>query len=192
MAGKRSDESGCPVGEGALRDHLCGNHVTKEDAVLKKFLIVAGVAVMASGCATTQATQNETMVTQLQFRVGDLERKLENREEQIKELSYQVKDLTFEVSRLKDSSKRTSMVRTTTSAKTTSSGAEDDRIIRVEASEKDVQTALKNAGYYTGTIDGRIGSGTKSAIVQFQTDNNLKADGIIGGQTWTELKKFLR
>ena len=56
--------------------------------------------------------------------------------------------------------------------------------------EQKVQTALKNAGYYSGTIDGKIGSKTREAIKAFQTANGLKADGVVGPGTWERLKKF--
>ena len=39
-----------------------------------------------------------------------------------------------------------------------------------------LQTALKNAGYYTGPIDGVAGHQTKDAIRRFQADNGLKTD----------------
>jgi len=56
---------------------------------------------------------------------------------------------------------------------------------------KDVQTALKNAGFYTGAIDGKIGPKTKSAIQEFQKAKGLKVDGKIGPKTWAEMEKYL-
>jgi len=61
----------------------------------------------------------------------------------------------------------------------------------VEDSSKDIQTALKNAGFYTGTIDGKIGPKTKKAIEEFQAAKGLKADGKVGPKTWAELAKYL-
>jgi len=55
----------------------------------------------------------------------------------------------------------------------------------------EIQTALKNAGYYTGNIDGKIGSKTKAAIEEFQKANGLKADGKVGSKTWALLSKHL-
>jgi N-acetylmuramoyl-L-alanine amidase len=46
-----------------------------------------------------------------------------------------------------------------------------------------VQRALRDRGYYTGSIDGIFGTATKRAVEQFQKDNNLKVDGIAGKQT---------
>ncbi|MFH0739359.1 MAG: peptidoglycan-binding domain-containing protein [Candidatus Omnitrophota bacterium] len=56
---------------------------------------------------------------------------------------------------------------------------------------RDIQTALKNAGYYTGAIDGKIGPMSKKAIEAFQKANNLKADGKVGSKTWAVLSKHL-
>ncbi len=52
---------------------------------------------------------------------------------------------------------------------------------------KNVQTRLKTLGYYTGTVDGKYGSGTVAAIVTFQTQNGLKADGAAGSGTYSVL-----
>jgi len=54
-----------------------------------------------------------------------------------------------------------------------------------------LQKALKNAGYYSGPIDGKIGKKTKQGILDFQKAHGLKADGIVGKNTWAELKKYL-
>ena len=58
-------------------------------------------------------------------------------------------------------------------------------------SKKDIQTALKNAGFYDGAIDGKFGPKTIEAIKKFQQENNLKVDGKVGHKTWTVLKKYL-
>ncbi len=55
----------------------------------------------------------------------------------------------------------------------------------------DIQLALKNAGYYTGNIDGKIGPKSKKAIAEFQKANGLKADGKVGPKTWAMLSKHL-
>ena len=48
---------------------------------------------------------------------------------------------------------------------------------------KNIQTVLKRLGYYTGSIDGIYGSGTKSAVTRFQRDCGLTQDGICGPVT---------
>ena len=57
---------------------------------------------------------------------------------------------------------------------------------------KQIQFALKKAGFYKGAIDGKIGSQTRRAIREFQKSKGLKPDGIIGQKTWEELSKFLK
>ena len=54
-----------------------------------------------------------------------------------------------------------------------------------------IQKALKKAGYYNGTIDGKVGPGTRDAIAAFQKDNGLKTDGVCGRGTWVKLKSYL-
>ena len=58
-------------------------------------------------------------------------------------------------------------------------------------SGQDIQTALKNAGYYSGTVDGKIGPLTKKAIAAFQTANKMQADGKVGPKTWSMLSTYL-
>ncbi len=47
----------------------------------------------------------------------------------------------------------------------------------------DLQTALTKLGYNPNGIDGRFGAGTQRAVVQFQKDNGLYADGLAGSKT---------
>ena len=60
-----------------------------------------------------------------------------------------------------------------------------------QSRNKDIQTALRKAGFYTGAIDGKMGPKTKKAIMDFQKANGLKADGKVGPRTWAELAKHL-
>ena len=52
---------------------------------------------------------------------------------------------------------------------------------------KSIQRVLKSKGYDTGSIDGIFGTGTKNAVVAFQRDAGLKADGIAGEKTLNAL-----
>lgn len=55
----------------------------------------------------------------------------------------------------------------------------------------DIQTALKNAGFEPGSIDGKMGPKTKKAVEDFQKANGLAADGKVGPKTWAALNKYL-
>lgn len=54
-----------------------------------------------------------------------------------------------------------------------------------------IQTALKNAGYFQGEVDGKMGKKTRQAVREFQKANNLSADGKVGKNTWAVLKEYL-
>ncbi|MFZ2357327.1 MAG: peptidoglycan-binding protein [Candidatus Omnitrophota bacterium] len=57
---------------------------------------------------------------------------------------------------------------------------------------KQIQIALKKAGFYQGEIDSKIGPKTKKAIIDFQRSKRLKSDGVVGLKTWEELSKYLK
>ena len=52
---------------------------------------------------------------------------------------------------------------------------------------RSVQRRLKTLGYYTGSIDGDYGNGTKKAVIAFQKKNGLSADGKVGPKTLEKL-----
>nr|WP_207719882.1 M14 family metallopeptidase [Clostridium algidicarnis] len=54
-----------------------------------------------------------------------------------------------------------------------------------------IQAVLKKIGYTTGSLDGIFGNDTKNAVIGFQQNNGLTADGIIGEETCKILNKFL-
>jgi murein L,D-transpeptidase YcbB/YkuD len=167
--------------KGNIQNRLFDN---KEGTVIRNIFIIGMAAILLVGCATTKS---QPMTSELQMRVGELERELETKDEQIKDMEMTVKELSYEVERMKSVSSRQPVDRTAVRQTATADGP----IIRVSASAQEVQRALKNAGYYQGNIDGNIGSGTRAAISQFQKDKGLKSDGVVGKQTWTELKTFL-
>ena len=51
----------------------------------------------------------------------------------------------------------------------------------------EIQTRLKNWGYYSGKVDGIFGSGTEAAVKKVQAKNGLTADGIVGPATLSAL-----
>ena len=50
-----------------------------------------------------------------------------------------------------------------------------------------LQQLLRNEGFDPGPIDGIFGSRTQAAVIEFQREMDLVADGIVGIRTWTAL-----
>jgi peptidoglycan hydrolase-like protein with peptidoglycan-binding domain len=130
-----------------------------------------GLAVMSifvlSGCA--MMNKNDALSNQgLRNRVSALEAQLKEKDDEINSLKE-------------------------TSVK--SSEEINSNVIKVsevnpQADTKQIQTALKNAGYYQGTVDGHMGKKTRKAVREFQKANNLSADGRVGKNTWIILKEY--
>lgn len=55
------------------------------------------------------------------------------------------------------------------------------------ATVTEIQTRLKEWGYYSGEVDGVYGSKTEAAVRYFQSSNGLNADGQVGNQTLAAL-----
>ena len=121
-----------------------------------------------TGCATTRKN-NDLEMQGLRNQVSALESQLASKDE--------------EINSLKESALKSSE----TAAKPSEKSAETKQ----HPTGKQIQTALKNAGYYQGTVDGKVGKGTREAIKAFQKANNLPADGKAGKKTWMLLKNSL-
>lgn len=52
---------------------------------------------------------------------------------------------------------------------------------------RQIQTALKRQGYYSGSVDGIYGSATQTAVRKFQAARGLTVDGICGSATLSAL-----
>ena len=61
------------------------------------------------------------------------------------------------------------------------------RVGSTGAKVKSMQQRLKALGYYTGSVDGTFGEGTRKALVAFQEANGLTADGVAGTATLNKL-----
>lgn len=61
---------------------------------------------------------------------------------------------------------------------------------------KNLQMCLRNSGTYTGSVDGRFGTGTENAVKSWQSNHNLDNDGIVGERTmqalWTSYHVILQ
>lgn len=122
--------------------------------------------VLVSGCVATLGKSNTSETQSLRNQVSVLEKQLRHKDE--------------EIDSLKDALNNRGVQRI--------SGASE---IKSRPNAKQIQTALKNAGYYQGAIDGKIGKKSRQAIRKFQRDNNLSADAKVGRKTWAVLSKHL-
>ena len=65
-----------------------------------------------------------------------------------------------------------------------------DNTALVINSTLDVQQFLSNNGFNPGPIDGQTGPKTKNAVIQFQQENGLLADGIVGNKTKNAMRAY--
>ena len=129
-------------------------------------LLAVMLFVFLSGCATTgqSATTSE-----LQDRIDSLETRIQK----VEKGQNQLEDMIVNQVSLK--SEEVIIV---------------EKTIITDPSKKDIQIALKNAGFYNGSVDGKIGPKTREVIMEFQKQNGLKVDGKVGKNTWEILGEF--
>jgi murein L,D-transpeptidase YcbB/YkuD len=144
--------------------------------------------VLLTGCATTQ---KPTAASQLEVRVAEIEDQMDAQDQDVTELKYAVDTLETTVEQM-GSGRSVQKSSSDASGLSASSALGSQQILRVPVAAEEVQQALKDAGYYEGAIDGKLGSGSQRAIKAFQKDHGLESDGIVGQKTWTELKSYIK
>jgi len=148
--------------------------------MLRKILIFSlslVFAVSLSGCATARKQK-------------DLE--MQGLRNQVSVLESQIRSKDEEISNLKESLAKTLSGKET--ARVSAKRVSKKKVIgeiKSRPKAKQVQIALKNAGYEPGHIDGRMGKQTREAIKAFQKANNLPVTGKADRQTWNLLKEYL-
>lgn len=126
--------------------------------------------VFLAGCATMRKGQ-DAQAQQLKNRITYLEAELQRKNQEISSLEN-------ELERAQD-------------VRLTSRKQKIEDVSSAPLTAKQIQMTLKNAGFYKGPIDGKIGPKTKEAIKDFQKARGLKVDGIVGKRTTQELRKYL-
>jgi outer membrane murein-binding lipoprotein Lpp len=136
-----------------------------------------------SGCSSAQKKLSadvkgiKTKVDTLETRVEGVETKQSEVERLAMEQAQRVEELKSERAARPSSGK-------------TNVGIKEKRSHKDKDSTKEVQSCLKNAGFYKGEVDGVKGRKTRSAIKKFQSANGLSADGVVGKKTWEALSKY--
>ena len=138
---------------------------------LLSMVVIVGLA----GCATSRQKMRSD---DLQVRLEEAEKEAALKEQEVDDLKAEIRSLSGELRTSKSYGADSTVA---------SSGKYSD-IIRVSASPSDIQKALKDAGYYTGNVDGKIGAKTRKAIKEFQSANGLNPDGVVGKKTWAKLQ----
>jgi peptidoglycan hydrolase-like protein with peptidoglycan-binding domain len=143
--------------------------------------MLALFAFAVAGCYTTRKRQGDLETQGLRNQVAALQSQLQVKEE--------------EINALRESASKTSspVCVNEKSEFGPSSAVKKEAVCRVKTrpNVRQIQVALKNAGYDSGLIDGKLGRQTTDAIKAFQKANNLKADGRVGKNTWEILKQYL-
>jgi len=150
----------------------------------RKVLAVVAVVITAvfavSGCSTVPKQYKEDMggiktkVDTLESRVETVESKQLEAEKMVTEQAQSIEEIKAAKQQAVSKSNISILSRTGTGNKT-----------------KDIQTALKNAGFYDGKIDGIKGEQTKKAVKAFQKANGLRDDGVVGPKTWELLARYV-
>lgn len=137
-----------------------------------------------SGCSSAQKKLSEdvksvkTKVDTLETRVEGVETKQSEVERLAMEQAQSVEEMKAEKAAKSASGK-------------TNIHIKDKRGYGSKGRTSDIQTCLKNAGFYKGEIDGVKGKKTKAAVKKFQEANGLTADGVVGKKTWEALSKYV-
>lgn len=147
----------------------------KKAVRLTLFLVLAGVMSLGYGCAPKKQTNKR--ISALEAQVGVMTEELSRMDQSLQELRGSQQSAGASSSRSAGSATTSGSIYRTPSG--------------FELPSHNIQAALKNAGYYQGTVDGKIGKATKEALKSFQKDNGLEPDGVCGRRTWDKLKPYL-
>ncbi len=138
-----------------------------------RILLAVLCAGFLAGCASTNNAQDsENQIKQYQNRITYLESELQKKNQEVSSLETSLEK-----------------AQGAPSEKQQVQPAEEKEAAQL--SPKQIQEALKKAGFYDGPIDGKIGSKTRKAVKKFQRANNLHADGVVGKTTSSKLSGYL-
>jgi peptidoglycan hydrolase-like protein with peptidoglycan-binding domain len=146
-------------------------------------LVLAAAAGLLSGCAGTRARQE---LARLQSQVGLLEERVTQLERTAPAGPFTGAALPAEPSLEIGTTTFGGGALSPAPAKKKSAGGS----ATLKPTTREIQQALKNAGFYQGNVDGKSGPMTREAIKEFQRVHGLTDDGVVGKQTWAKLKTY--
>jgi len=150
---------------------------------------VLGVLVLFSGCASKKSTKKK--FNALQSQVGTLSDEVTRLDQALQETRVAIQDEQNRIAMLER--------QLGTSRSRLGALRQEQAIIEgiyrtpsgFQLPSIQIQKALHGAGYYSGTLDGKIGPQSRQAVQSFQRDNGLVVDGVVGRRTWSKLKVYL-
>jgi len=137
------------------------------------YFIFAILVLLVSGCAT--AKKRDLEIQSLRNQISVLEAQIQAKDKEIDNLKEALDEAT-----------KQKLVY--------SKGVSDLEVVKEVKSRpsiKQIQLALKKAGFDPGVVDGKMGRLTRNAIRAFQRANNIRADGKVGKDTWNLLRVYL-
>ncbi len=157
--------------------------------MLKKWVIFSTLFVFVislAGCATTSARkQSELEVQGLRNQVSVLEAQIQSKDEEASTLKEALNKTIQENEALR-------------AVKITASPAPKHVVkkkvisrVKSRPNTKQIQIALRNAGYEPGSVDGRMGRQTRQAIKEFQKAHGFAQTGKVDKKTWNVLRDYL-
>jgi peptidoglycan hydrolase-like protein with peptidoglycan-binding domain len=135
--------------------------------------IVLIFALSLSGCITLKKNTLEQQA--LRNQVSALEAQIQDKDQEIVNLRD---SLAKEIQEKEELNKKAPV-------------AKPIKEVKSRPNMRQIQIALKNAGYDPGPIDGKNGKKTRDALKAFQKAKGLKPDGKAGKLTWGLLREYL-
>ena len=170
---------------------------------MRNFAIITAILFL-SGCATTIAPNElddlRRQINVMEGRVQEKDRQIEQLQETMDKVKTDSGQMAELQSRIEDRNKELTSLQEALDRESREKALLAERIDvlmgqykRPESTNytKQIQIALKNAGFDPGAIDGVMGSRTRKAIRYFQKAHNLPITGKIDKNTWAKLRKYL-
>ncbi len=155
-----------------------------------RMLLVLIILTFLAGCATLPQKADESKIQSLKNQISLLEAEIVKKDIEIANLTNVLE---------KEKQEKEALLATLNKQKQTkkdlSEGVQGEiKKTRGETYYKSVikvQTALRNAGFDAGVIDGKMGPRTRQALKEFQSSHGLPASGRLDKQTWGLLQEYL-
>ncbi len=179
--------------------------------MFRKSLLLIFLVIFFAGCATFTTSKQE--MEKMRLKMQTLERDLQNLRKENLALKEERKIWEKELEKIKEKFREVKRALEEEKRKTQILKKEVERLralppvkekkpqVKVARPKeekkismkriKEIQRALKNAGYDPGPIDGKMGKLTRGAIKEFQKDNGLPETGEVDEVTWGLLKEWL-